>query len=163
MTRIFVVEKYAIARDVTLFEEDAQARDATLFWRRAPSSVIEAPLQIPTESNICIFSCKLLQKGCRYKNVPFRFHKDLQTAFSATANLLQEGVSIETLFYSDYYRNLTVAFSVAENFCRRMSLLELMFHSDSTRNLQSTFSAVANFCKRVSLLKRCSIQITTET
>ena len=31
MTRIFVVEKYAKARDTTLLEKDAQARDATLF------------------------------------------------------------------------------------------------------------------------------------
>ena len=27
-----------IARDATRFEKDAQARDVTLFWRRAPSS-----------------------------------------------------------------------------------------------------------------------------
>ena len=31
MMRIFVVEKYAIARDATQFEKDAQARDAMLF------------------------------------------------------------------------------------------------------------------------------------
>ena len=31
MTQIFVVENYAIVRDVTPFEKDAQARDATLF------------------------------------------------------------------------------------------------------------------------------------
>ena len=44
MTRIFVVEKYAIARDATPFEKDAQARDATLFWRRAPGSVSGHPI-----------------------------------------------------------------------------------------------------------------------
>ena len=43
MTRIFFVEKYAIARDATPFEKDAQARDATLFWRRTPSSVSRNP------------------------------------------------------------------------------------------------------------------------
>ena len=31
MTRIFFVEKYAIARDATPFENDAQAQDAMLF------------------------------------------------------------------------------------------------------------------------------------
>ena len=31
MTRIFVFEKYAIARDALPFEKDAQAQDATLF------------------------------------------------------------------------------------------------------------------------------------
>ena len=31
MTRIFLVEKYATARDATPLEKDAQARDATLF------------------------------------------------------------------------------------------------------------------------------------
>ena len=40
MTRIYFVEKYAIAWDATLFEKDAQARDATLFWIRAPSSAL---------------------------------------------------------------------------------------------------------------------------
>ena len=39
MRRICFFEKYAIARDATPFEKDTQARDATLFWRRAPSSV----------------------------------------------------------------------------------------------------------------------------
>ena len=31
MTQIFVAAKYAIARDVTQFEKEAQARDAMLF------------------------------------------------------------------------------------------------------------------------------------
>ena len=34
----FFVEKYAIARDAQPFEKVDRARDATLFWRRAPSS-----------------------------------------------------------------------------------------------------------------------------
>ena len=34
MTRILLIEKYVIARDVTPFEKDAM-----LFWRRMPSSV----------------------------------------------------------------------------------------------------------------------------
>ena len=37
----FFVEKYAIARDATSFEKDAQAPDATLFLRRAPSSAFQ--------------------------------------------------------------------------------------------------------------------------
>ena len=38
MTGFFFFFKYAIARDATPFEKDTQARDATLFWRHAPSS-----------------------------------------------------------------------------------------------------------------------------
>ena len=49
MTQIFVVEKYAIARDATPFEKDAQARDATLIWGRAPSSVDVDVTQPPDE------------------------------------------------------------------------------------------------------------------
>ena len=34
----YVIAQYAISRHVTLFEKDAQARDATTFWERKPSS-----------------------------------------------------------------------------------------------------------------------------
>ena len=37
MTQIFVVEKYTIAQYATPFEKDAQARNVTIFWGRAPS------------------------------------------------------------------------------------------------------------------------------
>ena len=42
--RIFLVEKYAIARDVTPFEKDAQARDTMLFEDARPPLVFDKPL-----------------------------------------------------------------------------------------------------------------------
>ena len=40
MTQIFVVEKYAIARDLTLFEKDAQVRDANYFVDTCPALLL---------------------------------------------------------------------------------------------------------------------------
>ena len=60
---IFFVEKYAIARDATQFENDAQAQDATLFWRRAPSSEYLSPLEflkMKTLIRVCTHSSEII-------------------------------------------------------------------------------------------------------